>query len=275
MSNALSKTKSAIAVPAELLKDFEVARKYRDAAKSGMLQAAGFMVLLGFELLRLKKNLGETRGRKKTRSDRVFNWGELVEAALGFTDDTAAKYMLMAQAAKARMKVLQDLEARLLTTPLHALPPADRKRVEDAVKKITDGNTARGFMEECGIARRQKGTFSKQHKGGTSTKSKTTPEEDAQDIFGHLLRTIKDISDPWHTFELRLYAMPLDCTEEDIEAGRISLTDVKHHLEGLLAHVDKAITSTAKHARKSATTDPKARQKEASSQAHAEASKRS
>jgi hypothetical protein len=277
MSKSLTTSlKTALAIPAEVSRDFEHARKIQTKLKGLLIGTAAMMALWGFELQRLHKKHGISRGGDR-RSDQNRKsaalkptWEDLVKAELDISADTATRYMEMAKNAKKRSATLAELEDKLLTIPFEQLPPKLQEKAIEATNGVMDGRSAAEAARDFGIARKEKGTFTKQNKGGNSTARKTTPEEDAQDIFGHLLRTIGDIMDPWHTFELRLYAMPLDCTEEEREAGHISLADVKEALGNLQAHVDNAIERTAKHARSSATADAKARAKEAAAKARSE-----
>jgi hypothetical protein len=272
MSKSLTPSpKTALAIPAEVSRDFEHARKIQSKLKGLLIGTAAMMALWGFELQRLHKRHGETRGRpKKTAGVRTISWEDLVKAELDISADTATRYMEMAKNAKKRSATLAELEDKLLTIPFEQLPPKLQEKAIEATNGVMDGRSAAEAARDFGIARKEKGSFAKQHKGGNSTARKTTPEEDAQDVFGHLLRTIGDVMDPWHTFELRLYALPLDTTEEEHEAGQISLTDLKQALASLQTHVDQAIERTAKHARSSNLTDSKARTKEAAAKARAE-----
>jgi hypothetical protein len=281
MSKSLTTSpKTALAIPAEVSRDFDHARKIQNKLKGCLIGTAAMMALWGFEIERLQKKWGDGRGGDrrssgfKTRKRAGFEiptWEALLKAELGISTDTAERYKILAKNAKKRSATLAELEDKLLTIPFEQLPPKLQEKAIEATNGVMDGRSAAEAARDFGIARKEKGSFSKQHKGGNSTARKTTPEEDAQDVFGHLLRTIGDVMDPWHTFELRLYALPLDTTEEEYEAGQISLSDLKQALASLQTHVDKAIERTAKHARSSNLTDSKARTKEAAAKARAEA----
>lgn len=220
--------------PATLSADFTHARHLMNAARGSMMQAAGFMVLTGLELKRLKKSHGETRGRKKiTATVRIISWADICQSELGISEDTAGRYILMAEAAKERSKVLQSMEEQLLALPLIALPEADRERVEKAVHKITDGNTAKGLMQDWGIARKDSGiTPANRHPGGNSTKSKTTPEEDAQEFFGIVWKLISGLRhDAPDAFERHLAHLPLDLSAVDDAANTVTLAHFSDELQ--------------------------------------------
>jgi len=278
----LINTSPATVVPAEVSKDFEHARKLKRTIQGALIGTAAAMTLWGFEIERLQKKWGDGRGgdRKstdfKTRKRAGFEiptWEALLKAELDISADTAERYKALAKGARKRSEVLQEIHEKLLTTPFDQLPLKLQEKAITATNNIMPGKSGQEAMRDFGIARKEKGSFSKQHKGGNSTKSKTTPEEDAQAVFKHLLKAIADVTDPWHTFELRLYAMPLDCTEAESEAGRIGLTDLDASLSAMLEHVQKARISIGKHSRKSAAHDPKARLTEAQAKAHAEVKK--
>lgn len=130
---------------------FGTARQYQHMVKMSFAQGAAFMILCGAELHRLKKELGETRG-KHGKSNNVVTFSELANKYAGVTSMTAWRYEQMFQAAKKRVPLLNAEE--LLNTPLGLLPELKQQKLLEAVNKVTDGYTAQQLMWDWGIAKR-------------------------------------------------------------------------------------------------------------------------
>lgn len=243
----LSKTKTTLAAvtvlppeAADLNADFNHARLLLSAVKGSIEQAAGLMVLFGIEARRLKKLHGVKAGRPaNSRTGAGITWPEICKREFGVSDDTVARYILMADATKSRSNVLTELADKLLTVPLISLPAEDRERVEGAVRKITDGQTAKDLMQEWGIARKDaRITEAHRHKGGNSTVKKSTPEEDAQERLRPLLALLVElrhgVTDA--EFAAHLAALPLECSAE--QSGTVAtLSALLDELKGWQASV--------------------------------------
>jgi hypothetical protein len=254
MSNSVTRLKSKPQAPIELSKDFDHARKCLAAAKGYVQQGAGFMLLAGVELRRLKKLHGVKRGgdRKSDQTRRgsgLIGWNEICERELGITDDTANKYILMAESAKERVKVLKDLEEKLLSTPFMRLTEAERAKVTKSVSKLCDGQTGKEVMQALGIAKADPGSNlgKDRNKGGNSTASKLTPEEEAQEHFRPAICTLMGLrlDDPRGWLKL-LHYLPLEREGEETVHERISLRDASEELTVWKESLEKALKSIAK-----------------------------
>lgn len=245
--------------------EFDYARKLQTNVRLHLMAASGFMVLMGIELKRLKKNLGETRGRK-TRNASGISWGDLVKQELGFTDDTATKYIAMAEGSKQRVSILQELEQKLLAAPLTDLTAQEQEQVFTAVKNITDGKTAKELMQEYGIARQDAGANldKDRNKGGNSTRSVETPEQQAQGWFGSVAETMIGLRSSDQTkFHTLVYSLPLSRDPEQELTGHVSIEDLEEELTHWLTVVQDAKARLTKAMHASKTKDAKAREEEA------------
>lgn len=136
--------------------DFAQARQFKEMARLSACQATAFVVLTGFELIRLHKTHGVRRGgdhtSEQSRSRSVLLWGDIVKRELGVTTDTASNWMKMAAECEKRLPQLADIKL-LLDTPLKDLPELKRVRITDGVKSLTDGASAKQLMLDWGITR--------------------------------------------------------------------------------------------------------------------------
>ncbi|WP_075090628.1 hypothetical protein [Verrucomicrobium spinosum] len=244
---------------------FTYARKLQTNVRLHLIAASGFMVLMGLELKRLKKALGETRGRK-TQDGLGISWEATVKANLGISDETATKYIAMADGVKTRVAILQELEAKLLAAPLSDLSDQEQEQVFAAVKDSTDGKTAKELMQEYGIARKDAGANldKDRNKGGNSTKPVETPEQQAQGWFGSVTETMIGLraadATKWHTL---IYSLPLTREEGKELTGNVSIEDLEDELTHWMEVVQQAKARMAKAMHASKLKDAKAREEEA------------
>jgi hypothetical protein len=153
-----------------------------------------FQVLAGMEMIDLKGELGFVQGGKRGQKphDAVFaSWGEYVAAELGISDDTARRWMDMGKAIKPRLKKLGgELERLPLALPQSEWKPEQHSLLEEAVKKMTDGETMASFMMELGLAKKPAGSSGgKREKDGAKTPD--DPAEVAKDlIFNPMMQVI-------------------------------------------------------------------------------------
>jgi hypothetical protein len=87
------------------------------------------------------------------------SWPELVQKNAGVSDDTARRWILMADGIKTRWKKLepQDRLRQLMLVPVSDWTGTDTQLVNDALYKVTDGSTQLEFMRELGLARQKSG----------------------------------------------------------------------------------------------------------------------
>lgn len=153
------------------------ARKWRDAAKQLEQGKLFAQVMLGFELLTLKAVHSQQGKRTDLSTEGLRTWKQLVDDELGFTDETARRLILMAEAAKPRLKKLPALAGfDPGTQSVSALAPEVQEALATVVKKITDGATQAEFMHELGLV---KGPSNKggRGKGGEGRKALSISEQ--------------------------------------------------------------------------------------------------
>lgn len=275
MTNTLT-TQPAATLAKDLSQEFEGVRKLYRHIKMHLTAGSSLMILMGLELKRLKKNLGETRGRKNPNTSGI-SWGELVQQEVGITDDTATKYILMAEGSKKRIPMLEKLEEKLLTAPLSSLTETEQKEITEAVQNLTDGKTAKEVMQELGIARKDAGSNldKDRNKGGNSTKPVETPEQQAQGWFGSVTETMVGLRAADATkFHTLVYSLPLTRDPELDLTGHVSIEDLEEELTNWLGVVQQAKERMAKAMHASKTKDAKAREAEARQQILIEETKR-
>jgi hypothetical protein len=154
------------------------ARKWRDAAKQLEQGKLFAQVMLGFELLTLKA-VHSQQGKRTdvTGAGGVKLWRKLVDEELGFSEDTARRLTLMAEAATPRLKKVPELATfDPSTQSVSALAPEVQEALAGVVRKLTDGATQADFMLEMGLV---KGPSNKggRGKGGDGRKALSISEQ--------------------------------------------------------------------------------------------------
>ena len=164
---------------------WDTAKYWADMAGKFAHASVAAQVMAGFALLELRKKHGTRPGKRNdlvtspNDSERL-NWSDLVKQHAGITDDTAAKWMNMATAIRAKWKKLAP-QARL--KELMAVSPTqwnelDVKLVSDSLHKVADGQTQLDFMRGLGLAKLPAGAGATGGKGGKK-KQLTLAEEAA------------------------------------------------------------------------------------------------
>lgn len=220
-------------------KDFDLARKYW----RGSMLAAGAMaygvIMMGLELTRLHKLYGVRAGRPKadnSRTSAVINWPELVQREMGFSDDTARRYMMMADVAKTKIKALRDVD--VLNKPILS----QSEHLMKAVAKIADGETVKQLMIAWGIVKKPsggKGGGAGRPEDSKDTRTEAQKANDAmwpvQDALGNA--ALKE------SFEADLLLLP----DRDPGGEQASLEGLESQLETWLKAVRHARDHHKKH----------------------------
>lgn len=276
MSNRNITAKEGTIVPEEsatmaVSQEFAAAKEYQQLARLHLHAAAGYMVLTGLELKRLRATHGETRGAGLAKDKaRNIPWSHLVKQELGISDETARKYIAMAEAAKNRLPIIKQLEQKLLSTPLAMIE--EKEQLVQATLKLTDGHSAKSFMEEMGIAKPPPGIREEnRNKGGNSTQRKLTPAEEAQGKFLPLLNLLTGhrLDNP-NRWGFLLHHLPLDLTPDQSPNQVASLVTLEAELNAWLAVITPAKEAIARALQRSRKSDPDERLTEAQNKALAE-----
>ena len=224
---------------------WQPARDYYSMAQRLARASVACQVMLGFQLIEIKKKLGYVQGGKrkpsKTESASVLaTWEDHCKAELGITDRTARTYMTMAEGAKRKLKSCFS-HLPLLDQPVTNYSDEQLKMLEKAVNKITDGHTQSEFMIECGIAKKPQGSAAKggdQDKSGEEETTEPTMQQLAFALFSdpiHSLSILRTNTDDQKT----LLALPVEQSEDD----PVSLISIQAELEAMLADVKSTIKS--------------------------------
>ena len=156
------------------------ARRLVEAATLFQRASLAAQILAGLELLTLHKTWGVKRGGDRKSGSKphdvaliggegakphgvalIPKWSDAVKKHLGISDQTAARWMEMAKAAKPRLsKSDLDLGSILEKNP-GALTPAEQELLKKAVHKISDGRTQMEFLLECGVTKASQGSGAK------------------------------------------------------------------------------------------------------------------
>ena len=123
------------------------------------LSIAG-QVMLGFELLELKKHLGflgsGSNRREKPQVADSKSWAEWVKSELTISVDSADRMIGMWKAVQPKLKKLggSPMLIGILETPPADLTAIQRQTLEAAVAKVTDGESQKTLLEELRLVKR-------------------------------------------------------------------------------------------------------------------------
>jgi len=144
------------AAPVAVAGTWAGARRWMDLAKRAHMTALACQIMVGFELIALRENLGETRGRGG--SDLAFE--EAAKREIGLSRRTVFRLIAMSEACIPRLRkhsaALKGFDPA--SQPLAQLPEAQLLALSAAVHKITDGLTQTDFLVELGLAKAPQGS---------------------------------------------------------------------------------------------------------------------
>lgn len=230
---------AALEVVAEptIAEQFATARTYLAAAGTMANGAAALMVLLGFELKRLKSLLGETRGRKnKPAHVRTITWEDTLQENLGISLDSGTRYIRLAEEAKVRLPDLQPMAEKLLATPIGALPQFEQQRMLEEISARIPQSSGRQLMLDWGISRPPKA------KGGARPRGEPMTEAEAAESDRAMA-------------ELRWGERIAMCERETEERSFMHcLPETLERLSGALLDLQRIVSATAKAERRSAAS---------------------
>jgi hypothetical protein len=166
---------------------WEAAKYWADLASKFQHASVAAQVMAGFVLNELHKAHGIKPGARTDLnlptelggSEAPKSWPDLVKDQAGVSDETARKWMGMADGVKKKWKKLapQDRLKELMAVSPSAWTDKDMKLVCDSLHKVTDGKSQLDFMRELGLAKKPPGNPNAT--GGTARKL-TTAELSAQ-----------------------------------------------------------------------------------------------
>ncbi|MDE2099093.1 MAG: hypothetical protein KGL39_17700 [Patescibacteria group bacterium] len=142
-------------------------------------------VMAGFSLRALRDDYGSHQGKRNDTSpndSERLGFQEMVRRETGLSDDTARRWINMADGIKARWKKLpaRDRLRALMSMPPNQWSEPDVKLIGDAVHKATDGRTQLEFMWELGLAKRPQGSGAAGRAPGEGGSKKLSLSEQAE-----------------------------------------------------------------------------------------------
>lgn len=152
----------------ELHPAWDNARTYLAGVKQAFRMSIAGQVLVGMELMTLKKDLGFIHGANKGGPSGQFvhterTWSEWVAAELGISYKTADRLILMWDSARTRIKKIGhtgDLPggtkklALILDARPATLAEEDREKLAAVVERITDGATQAELLEDLKLVKK-------------------------------------------------------------------------------------------------------------------------
>lgn len=249
----------------ELHPAWDNARTYLTGIKQAVRLSIAGQVLLGMELMSLKKDLGFTHGSQSRFSpsgqsvhledSKPRTWSEWVTAELGISYKTADRMIMMWDSARSRIKRIGhtgDLPggtkklALICDARPATLSEEDKQKLAAVVEKITDGDTQKDLLAELNLIKKHVPLPG----GDTSAHRKDKPSE--EEMMGQLaFRFFLPIAEGLQSLrtspdrEAFLHTVPLHSSE----AGQISLTSLENDMEAALHDI-----RAAKKARMKPTT---------------------
>lgn len=232
------------------------ARQYLAGVQQALRLSIAGQVLVGMELMTLKKDLGFTHGNNQFKrsgqsvqsSDRT--WSEWVTAEIGISYKTADRMIMMFDAARARIKKIGhtgDLPggtkklAIICDARPSTLSPEDRDKLAAVVERITDGATQADLLADLKLVKRH--VNPPEHSGPRSSKDDDEPVQ--QLAFNFWLGGGNEIMELRHRGTQYLNLLPV----ESNDPGKPSLRTLREETAALLADIEAAINANLKPAK--------------------------
>jgi hypothetical protein len=245
-----------ITTTTELHPAWDSARQYLAGVQQALRLSIAGQVLIGMELMQIKKDLGFTHGNNKGGPRGQFvhterTWAEWVTAELGVSYKSADRMILMFDAARSRIKKIGhtgDLPggskklALICDARPATLSPEDREKLAAVVERITDGASQSELLEELRLVKKH--AMPPDTTGRKNPGSEDTPPVQ-QMAFNFWLGGGNEIMELRHRGSQYLNMLPV----ESSDPGKPSLRLLKEETAALLADIDAAIDANLKPAK--------------------------
>lgn len=162
---------------------WEAARTWLQRTRIMAEGALFCQVMTGLELLHLRDNHGETRGRpgKKVHGGGLISFSDLACQETGLGRSTVFKLIEMASSALPRLRKLPGLRGFDPTTsPVGLLSAPQQEALTTAVHKLTDGLSQADFLAELGLAKMPQGSGATGGARNVGPQEKLSSEEKAK-----------------------------------------------------------------------------------------------
>jgi len=248
-------------ITAELHPAWDNARQYLTGIQQAFRLSIAGQVLLGMELMSLKKDLGFTHGSQTRFSpsgqsvhledSKPRTWSEWVTAELGISYKTADRMILMFDATRSRLKKIGhtgDLPggtkklAHIIDSRPATLAQEDRDRLAAAVDKITDGATQADLLEELRLVKRR---VPPPDTTGQNNRKPPTDDPIEQMAFTFWLSAGNEIMGLRSHGSQFLNMLPVESSDPE----RPSLRILREETAALLSDIDAAIDANLKPAK--------------------------
>ena len=241
----------------ELHPAWDNARNYLAGVKQAFRMSIAGQVLVGMELMTLKKDLGfilgnnqhQRIGQSVQSSDRT--WSEWVSAELGISYKTADRLILMWDSARIRIKKIGhtgDLQggtkklSLIVESDSTDLSTEDRDKLAAVVERITDGATQAILLEELRIVKRN---APPPDTTGQNNRKPATDDPVEQMAFNFWLGGGSQIMDLRSHGSQYLNMLPVDSNDPEKPGLRI----LREETAALLGDIDAAINANLKPAK--------------------------
>lgn len=232
----MSKIKSTTKLP-----NWDDARQLLDQFKGHALMTVTAKVCLGLTLQQIKEKEGYRAGRP-VEADKL-TWPELLKAELGISDDTARRFMLAADAVKAKIAKIGGGEKLIgiLGQPVQSLSKANAKALQDAIRTATDGESMTSLLQEFKLIKCPP-PAPDHSAGGKAARTKRTDIQLAWDFAGGSVVT--ELSKLRHgsNFQAALHTLPLTASDD----APFGLVDYAAELKATLATVEEVLAARMK-----------------------------
>lgn len=217
------------AVPLLPVDRVEMVNGLHEAARLSMAQGAAYMLLVGLELLALKKEalhgqfeelFEPEAGEEQAKTDSAVRFG--------FTARSARRYMALAKEGGKRIKVLEALK----DTALSSLAPEMREQIIREVCRVMDGSTYAQMVQTWGLAKANRGAGARGGNlladsagGGGVVDTLEARQQQAVDIWRPIFialarEGLKEQSDEWLPDTGEVSGAALDGLIVDLQARR-------------------------------------------------------
>jgi hypothetical protein len=202
------------------LPTWDDARHLLNQFKGHALMTVAAKVCLGMTLQQLKEKEGYTQGRHTQEGKPT--WPELLMQELNISEPTARRFITAADAVKPKIAKLGGGPRLigLLNQPLQSLSITDAKKLQDAIRTATDGESLTSLLQEFKLIKCPPPPPPDPSKGGSASRTKANEMQLAWDFAGGSVITELSKLRSGSNFKHALHTLPLSATD-DIKLGLI------------------------------------------------------
>lgn len=195
------------------LPSWEDARTLLSAFQGHALMTIAAKVSLGLTLAQLKDKEGYRAGRP-TDSGKP-TWPELLQKELGISDDTARRFILAADAVRAKLAKIGGSQhlIGLLDKPVQSLSKTDAEKLQAAIRTATDGESMTSLLQTFKLIKCPPPP-PPHSAGGSASRTKANELQLAWDFAGGSVISELSKLRSGSQFKHALHTLPLNATDE-------------------------------------------------------------